>query len=103
MQLIIGIVFGAIFALVSLGLAFLLKRQSPKRKAFPTCYQCGRPMVQMFYLGDDMPYEIKHYLYKYNLPRQVVRRFMCPDSHRELWIAPPVAGEQRGVFISHKL
>ncbi len=98
---IVAMLFVVGLAFMALGINVFLKMISPKGKVFPSCFKCGRPMVQLQHLGTDMPYQIKHYLNKYNLPAHVVRRFICLKGHRELWIAPPVGDQRKSIFVSH--
>ena len=100
---LVAMLFGVLITLIAVGLSALLNRFSHKGKVFPTCYRCEKPMIQLQHLGGLLPYQIQHYLNKYNLPKHVVRRFICPNNHRELWIAPPVGDQRKSVMVSHEL
>jgi hypothetical protein len=100
---LIAIWFILTVALGALVADFYLRKFGSKRKPFPSCLECGLPMVQLRYLGNELPYEIKIYLDKYNLPKHVVRRFICPQSHRELWIAPPVGDRRKSLIVGNRL
>ena len=100
---LVGMFFVVTIIFVAVGMSAFLKKVGSGGKAFPSCFRCGRPMVQLQHLGSQLPYQITHYLKKYNLPPHVVRRFICPKSHRELWIAPPVGDQRKSLFVSHKL
>ena len=99
----VNMLFGGIIVLIALGLIALLQLVGPKGKVFPSCYQCGRPMKQYQHHGRNLPEEIVQYLHKHNLPHLVVRRFVCPYNHRELWIAPPVGDQRKSVIVANRL
>ena len=99
----VNMLFGGIIVLIALGLIALLQLVGPKGKVFPSCLQCGRPMRLLPHHGRNLPDKIAQYLHQHNLPSQVVRRFVCPRHHRELWIAPPVGDQSKSVMVSHRL
>ena len=80
---LVAALFGVLVALSSYWLIAYLKKIRPRKKVFPSCFQCGRPMILVQHLGKSLPYEIQHYLSKYNPPKHVVRRFICPSSLSE--------------------
>ena len=84
-------------------LALNVGTRKSKKKVFPTCFQCDVPMVQIPVTKDRLPDEIERYLVKHNLPRNVVRRFICAKGHRELWVTPAVGSEKKGVIVSRKI
>jgi hypothetical protein len=50
--------------------------------------------------SSDMPFEIQVYLSKHELPEKIIRRHVCPDHRRELWIAPPVDDMEKSLLVS---
>ena len=94
--------FAVTLALFTLVLNFGLKKATRKKK-FPTCYRCGIVMRQFPVLNSKFPKETQEYLDEHELPPQVVRYFRCPKLHKELWIAPPVSGKDKGVFVTRDL
>ena len=93
--------FAVALSLFTLALNIGLKKKT-KKKGF-TCFQCNKPMRQFYVSEGVLPREIRQYLDKHSLPIQVVRRYRCPVFHRELWIAPAVTGEEKGLFVSREL
>ena len=82
---------------------FLKKISTPKKKLFPTCRYCGRYMGRQIFSKEEMPYEIKAYLEKWNLPEMIIRKHICPSYHSELWIAPPVSDMEKSLFVSRRI
>ena len=94
--------FAVAISLYAVALNLGLKKQT-KKKPFPTCYECKETMKQFLFFEGDLPTEVEQYLAKHKLPLQVVRCYRCPVFHRELWIAPAVTGQEKGLFQSREL
>ena len=99
----VNMLFGGIIVLIALGLYALMQLVGPQGKVFPSCLQCGRPMRLLPHHGRDLPDKIVQYLHQHNLSHLVVRRFVCPRNHRELWIAPPMGEQSKSLMVSKRL
>ena len=53
---------------------FLKKLSTPNKRPFPNCNRCDRYMGHRIFSREEMPYEIKAYLGKWNLPELIIRK-----------------------------
>ena len=78
---------------------WFLKKISTPKKVFPSCNTCSKYMERRGFSTSELPIEMEIYLGKCDLPEKVIRRHMCPDFHSQVWIAPPVDGMERDLFV----
>jgi hypothetical protein len=99
----VATLFSLMISLFAVALNIRPRKQKGK-KPFPVCFDCRdkKPMVQLAFSEPMLPTEIRQCLLKHNLPLNVVRRFICVRGHKEMWMAPAVTGEQKGMTVSRK-
>ena len=85
------------------GVILILKRLTPKKKGFPTCFECGKVGVRVPLGKDKLPDEIEYQLQKIGLSAEkVVTKFMCPKGCTFMWYMPRLGTMDRGMLKSRK-
>lgn len=63
------------------------------------CRVCQKTMVKESLFVEAMPREVRAFLIGYELPPEVVSRFVCPTRHTQIWFVPKLGNTDRSLFV----